>query len=678
MLKFRKITALLLCLVMTLAVMPVLTVAAAGTNYASAYAGVLEDLVSRYGVATHTFFNDTGERFGVLHSELIDFDGNGIPELYVLINGECDGDFPYVKYTEQIYAYNNGRAELVFETDNLEGSQGNIDLYRRDGSIYIFLRYGHDEFSYYDEDLELSEESTCTVKQFDGNKFVDVWIYNSVRATAETKSRLLQKGYTPEAGYKIYLSEYDYYYINRDTLYSNGTSISTNPEDRYTEIVDRGNRPYFVDPNMPEDDIMYMLSKQHYMMFVEVIGGELASNEHAAPNARAFIKELKGLASNMPDEAAGVTVPAYVGRYLDILKTEYKSDDFAELADFDNDGHPELVTMTQRSDEMRVRIYYPDGSGSEPLATFYSDVDDTIYNTDVDIVNNGNALYLKVGRAILDDFYDDPTRDEWSADTIFYEIDSSNGYVDYIQHYFRVNYDTVNYEIKNYNYRDFYKIPYGEETLISKAEFDRLNRKFVGGTAYEIYNSAAYDTGNGYFYDGYLHEGQPADRRIYGRQTYYTSSVELVINKLNQMAVTGTLDYLSVNDTFSRPSILITEAPFDVQPVIGVEVNGRKITSDVDPIIHNDRTLVPIRAVFEAMGAQVSWDGNTAKCILDENTVEITPDSDTFLFNGRNRSLDAPAVTEYGRIMVPIRAIAEALGGDVYWNSKTYTVEIEI
>ena len=111
---------------------------------------------------------------------------------------------------------------------------------------------------------------------------------------------------------------------------------------------------------------------------------------------------------------------------------------------------------------------------------------------------------------------------------------------------------------------------------------------------------------------------------------------------------------------------------------ITVVLNGIKIKFDVEPTLINNRTMVPMRAVFEALGAEVEWDGTTQTAIgvKKNTTVKITIGKDYLLKNNNIIVLDSPAVVISGRTLVPIRAIAEGLDCKVQWYSQTQTVEI--
>lgn len=109
-----------------------------------------------------------------------------------------------------------------------------------------------------------------------------------------------------------------------------------------------------------------------------------------------------------------------------------------------------------------------------------------------------------------------------------------------------------------------------------------------------------------------------------------------------------------------------------------VTVNGKRISGDVDPVLDNSRMLVPLRQVFETMGAEVIWDNETktATCNLNGTSVKVTLNSSVANINGESFTLDAAPKVVNDRILVPVRFIAEGLGAHVTWREKTKTAEI--
>ncbi len=113
--------------------------------------------------------------------------------------------------------------------------------------------------------------------------------------------------------------------------------------------------------------------------------------------------------------------------------------------------------------------------------------------------------------------------------------------------------------------------------------------------------------------------------------------------------------------------------------VIKVTVGGEKVLFDVLPTITEGRTLVPLRAIFEALGAEVFWDGDTQTVTATKGAQEVvlTIGSNQMLAGGEIKTLDVPARIVDGRTLVPARAIAEAFGCSVDWDGENRTVIIK-
>ena len=96
------------------------------------------------------------------------------------------------------------------------------------------------------------------------------------------------------------------------------------------------------------------------------------------------------------------------------------------------------------------------------------------------------------------------------------------------------------------------------------------------------------------------------------------------------------------------------------------------------PVIVEGRTLVPLRSVFEALGATVEWDNETRSVasVKGDVTVTLAVDSKEMTVNGTVKTLDVPAQIMNDRTMVPVRAVAEAFGANVNWDNETRTVVI--
>lgn len=120
---------------------------------------------------------------------------------------------------------------------------------------------------------------------------------------------------------------------------------------------------------------------------------------------------------------------------------------------------------------------------------------------------------------------------------------------------------------------------------------------------------------------------------------------------------------------------------FEMKDAFGyrVKLNGAYLLFDQAPINQDGRILVPMRGIFEALGAEVSWNDKTKTVtgILGDRQVKLTVGETTAYVDGSAIELDVPAVIVNGRTLVPVRFIAESMNAKVDWRGETKTVEIE-
>lgn len=111
---------------------------------------------------------------------------------------------------------------------------------------------------------------------------------------------------------------------------------------------------------------------------------------------------------------------------------------------------------------------------------------------------------------------------------------------------------------------------------------------------------------------------------------------------------------------------------------ICVTLDGNYVDFDVKPQIINGRTMVPIRAIFEKMGATVQWDSGTSSaiCTKGDTVVKMTVNSTSMYINNQAQTMDVAPVVVDGRTLAPARYVAEAFGADVQWSQKNNTVVI--
>ncbi len=138
-----------------------------------------------------------------------------------------------------------------------------------------------------------------------------------------------------------------------------------------------------------------------------------------------------------------------------------------------------------------------------------------------------------------------------------------------------------------------------------------------------------------------------------------------------------------ISEEAADVELISEEAPAEV-PVkedgeITVKIDGTEVVfPDQKPILHNDRTMVPMRAIFEALGADVVWDNdiNTAMAKKGDVYILIQIGNTKLIKNNENVELDVPAMLLNDRTLVPVRAISEALECKVDWVEETLEVVI--
>lgn len=124
--------------------------------------------------------------------------------------------------------------------------------------------------------------------------------------------------------------------------------------------------------------------------------------------------------------------------------------------------------------------------------------------------------------------------------------------------------------------------------------------------------------------------------------------------------------------------VLKIYAPNYIPKEIRITLNGKPIQFDIAPFNENERILVPLRVVFEALGATVDWDESTQTVTVRKGDIIILLqiNSNELIKNGKSIYLDVPARLVDGSTFVPIRAVAESFGAMVEWDEDTKTIVI--
>jgi hypothetical protein len=107
--------------------------------------------------------------------------------------------------------------------------------------------------------------------------------------------------------------------------------------------------------------------------------------------------------------------------------------------------------------------------------------------------------------------------------------------------------------------------------------------------------------------------------------------------------------------------------------------NGELIDFDVAPIMENDRTLIPLRGLFEKMGAVVEWDGQNQTAIVTKDDMILSVKIDHYgaKVDDSCKYMDVPARLVESRTMIPLRFLSEELGYTVIWNENDHSINIK-
>jgi N-acetylmuramoyl-L-alanine amidase len=148
------------------------------------------------------------------------------------------------------------------------------------------------------------------------------------------------------------------------------------------------------------------------------------------------------------------------------------------------------------------------------------------------------------------------------------------------------------------------------------------------------------------------------------------------------LCVLGALLLFAAGARGSAPAFAANGADPEAEPPpVTLRIDGQFIPTDVAPVIVEGRTLVPARAVFEALGGSVLWDDSaypvqTVSVSCYETVVNLVIGSATAVVNGAETQLDVPAQIVNDRTLIPVRFVSESLGFVVRWDEAGRIVDI--
>ncbi|WP_268626179.1 copper amine oxidase N-terminal domain-containing protein [Paenibacillus alvei] len=124
--------------------------------------------------------------------------------------------------------------------------------------------------------------------------------------------------------------------------------------------------------------------------------------------------------------------------------------------------------------------------------------------------------------------------------------------------------------------------------------------------------------------------------------------------------------------------LLVIPTQLQAAASISIYMDGVKLVTDQPPTTLQGRTMLPMRAIFEALDAKVLWDQRKqmVTAIKDDTTIVLKIGSKAATINGSAVVLDVPPQTLLGRTMVPVRFVSEAIGAEVGWDQRSQSVYI--
>lgn len=158
-------------------------------------------------------------------------------------------------------------------------------------------------------------------------------------------------------------------------------------------------------------------------------------------------------------------------------------------------------------------------------------------------------------------------------------------------------------------------------------------------------------------------------------QGFVKAKIEQSYNDTNEEK---TIDSSKVTEELPDDKETVQNPIINTTDEIWVLIDNERVLFDQQPIIKQDRTLVPMRAIFEKLGAKVDWDDSTKTAIAEKNgiVIKIQIDNNIMKKGKEDIVLDVPAQLLNSRTLVPIRAISEAFGCKVDWLGEARTVAI--
>lgn len=371
---------------------------------------------------------------------------------------------------------------------------------------------------------------------------------------------------------------------------------------------------------------------------------------------------------------------------------EKDNDDITYIPDQDGDDKPEPDAngdgIFEGSDEDKDNNYIPVVDGSDP-AKAPSDEDKKKDDAVVD--DNKDGIYDEMNGAGDED---------GTNDTYYVPVDSDNdGKIDGVKEVTKdgdvyVDEDGTEY-IPDQNGDGLPEVDDDGDGIFEDADGNRYNED---GSEYRPsspssnrgstkYNIVVEETENGKIKssDRTAKKGETITLTVTPDGEFDLRSLKVVDRNGNQIDLKdngdGTFSFkmprssVTVTGSFGEEDLTTIILTIDSRIIW---IDEEMIVYDVAPMIRNERTVLPIRVIAEALGASVAWNEPAQKVTIIKGDTVIEPfiNQPYALVNGTPVQLDAPAFIENSRTYLPIRFISENLGASVVWDGLARTVTI--
>lgn len=225
-------------------------------------------------------------------------------------------------------------------------------------------------------------------------------------------------------------------------------------------------------------------------------------------------------------------------------------------------------------------------------------------------------------------------------------------------------------QVTGWLHQSLLKLGSAESGIVIIVSRDKVNLRSGPDTSYPIVGEAA--KGDALtlvdVVDAWYKAKTSAGKAVYIRSDMTSPASG---NTENEDKSSQTIPPVNSSESVSSPADKVHKVP-------SIILDGQTMTFEVDPAVENNRVLVPLRAIFEAMGATVTWNQatQTATATRGDTEVILPLNSTKPTVNGQAWALDVPAKVVNQRTLAPLRFVGEALGGTATWDGDYYRVTL--